>query len=119
MRAAREGYQSAVARLLNETNIGIDKALVAACEPCHYFEKKTQQDVTTVVKLLFDAGAIDQQGHALQEAMRRGFKGAAILLREAAKEGHGRSLEDDGSESSERVTEESDTDGSGSQQPAG
>ena len=90
--AAREGNTSVVARLLKEHNVGVDEALVSACGwgTGTWSDIKTHEDAKAIVILLLNAGAVDREGHALQEAMENGFAEAATLLRETAEKSKGR-----------------------------
>lgn len=113
IKAAGQGYTSAVARLLKEHNAGLDEALVSACR-LHTFEysKKTQEDAEAIVMLLLNAGAMDRKGHALQEATKSGFAEVAALLREAAEKTNDRISENAENLSDERISLKGAIDGS-------
>ena len=68
--AATEGYTQVVARLLKDYNVGLDKALVSACQQStNQLHSKTKERAQASVDLLLNAGGVDREGHALQAAV--------------------------------------------------
>ncbi len=117
--AAREGYIPVVARLLKEHNVGLDKALISACQQStKRFWPKTKKHAQRIVVLLLSAGAIDREGHALQAVIENGFQKAANLLRAAAEKKKGRISENAEGLSNENVSLKEASGGSEFQQVA-
>ncbi len=102
--AARQGFTQVVALLLKEHSVGLDEALISACQQdINRIHPKTWEEAKAIVILLLKAGALDRRGHALEAATRNGFKEAANLLREAAERNGSRSSEDAESWSDESI----------------